>query len=304
MIEGTESSEKEPRLQTGVTGIDTITRGGLFRAGLYIVVGRPGSGKTTVAHQIAFHHVKRRGRVAYVTLLSENHARMVTQMRSMSFYDETCVGASVIYTNGFSALETGGLDGLLKVLRSCVREQKADLLVLDGLVSASASSSTPVQYKKFINELQSWVGVVGCTILFLTSGNPGASAEPEYTMVDGIIELRSRRIGLRRLRHLSIRKFRGTSVLEGSHNYEITGDGLIVYPRIETQLNSYPLAEPSTGFVASGVAGLESAAGRRLPSWIGDAGARSLGRGQDDARPAVSGRGRPARRQEPVLRFL
>jgi circadian clock protein KaiC len=264
MTDGAEPSMLELRLATGVTGIDTITRGGLFKGGIYIVVGRPGSGKTTVAHQVAFHHVKRdrgRGRVAYVTLLSESHARMVTQMRSMSFYDEACIGSSLVYINGFSALESEGLDGLLKLLRGTVRDQRADLLVLDGLLSASAFSATPVQYKKFINELQSWVGVVGCTVLFLTTGGPGSSAEPEYTMVDGIVELRARRLGLQRLRHLAIRKFRGTSVLEGSHCYEITGDGLVVYPRIESQFDSYPPKETSGAFVASGVAGLDAVLG-------------------------------------------
>jgi circadian clock protein KaiC len=205
--------------------------------------------------------LKGQGRVAYVTLLSESHSRMVTQMKSMSFYEEAHVGSSLIYVNGFAALEADGLDGLLKMLRATVREQKADLLVLDGLLSASALSKTPLDYKKFINELQSWIGVVGCTVLFLTNGGPGASVEPEYTMVDGIVELRSRRVALRRLRELSIRKFRGTAVLEGAHPYQITGDGLIVYPRVEAQLDSYPRKAGPVGFLSSGIDGLDALLG-------------------------------------------
>jgi circadian clock protein KaiC len=80
-------------------------------------------------------------------------------------------------------------------------------------------------------------------------------------MVDGIIELRSKRLGLRRLRHLCVRKFRGTAVLEGSHSYEITGDGLVVYPRIESQFDSYPAPETSAAFITSGVDGLDAVLG-------------------------------------------
>ena len=261
MTDGAGISNNQPRVPTGVRGLDTITRGGLFREGIYIVVGRPGSGKTTLAHQVCFHHVSHQGRVAYVTLLSESHARMVTQMKSMSFYDESKVGSSLVYMNGFSALEADGLDGLLKMLRATVREQKADLMVLDGVLSANAFSKTPVDYKKFINELQSWIGVVGCTVLFLTSGAAGASVEPEYTMVDGIIELRSKRLALRRLRELSIRKFRGTGISEGAHPYEITGDGLIVYPRVEAHFDSYPQKAGPIRFLSSGIDGFDALLG-------------------------------------------
>jgi circadian clock protein KaiC len=250
------AARTQTRVPTGVTGLDTITRGGLFRGGLYIFVGRPGAGKTTLAHQAAFHHVKQGGRVAYVTLLSENHARMVVQMQGMTFYDETCVGTSFQYINGYAALASEGLDGLLGMFRRTVRELHADLLVLDGLMPAAAIAPSATDYKKFINELQTWVGVVGCTVLFLTTGL-GNSVEPEYTMVDGIVELRARNLGLRRLRQLSVRKFRGTGFLEGAHPYELTGAGLIVYPRAEAQFDSYPDAKPQAGVLSSGVEGLD-----------------------------------------------
>lgn len=253
------------RFTTGITGIDTITRGGLFQAGLYIVTGRPGSGKTTAANQICYHHARQGGRAVYVTLLAETHGRMLTQMHAMSFYDPSVVGAAVTYTNGFTALESEGLEGLLRLLRSAVREQKASLLVLDGIVTASALARSSIDYKKFINELQAWVSVIGCTVLFLTSGTAGAASEPEYTMVDGIIELRTRRSGLLRMRELYVRKFRGSGFLEGGHPYKISDDGLIVYPRVEAQLDTYPIREPLHGWARSGVDGLDSLLGGGYP---------------------------------------
>jgi circadian clock protein KaiC len=254
------------RVPTGITGLDTITRGGFFRAGLYIVVGRPGSGKTTLGNQVCFEHVRRGGRAVYVTLLAENHARMLSQMHGMRFFDEALVGAGLLYVNGFSALQSEGLAGLLAMLRRIVREHRADLLVLDGMMNAGAVGATSVEYKKFINELQTWVGMVGCTVLFLRSAGNDVAVEPEYTMVDGILELRSRRRGLESLRQLVIRKYRGTAYLEGAHPYEIASEGIVVYPRIEAQLDSYPAAAASQEQLSSGVPGLDALLGGGYPT--------------------------------------
>lgn len=251
------SSKTLQRLSFGVEGLDTITRGGLFRAGIYVVVGHPGSGKTTLANQACFNHARQGGRAVYVTLLSETHGRMLTQMQSMTFFDEGLVGEQILYVNGFSALESEGLAGLLKLLRGAVRDHKAELLVLDGIVTASALAKSNIDYKKFINELQTWVGLIGCTVLFLTSGGANVSIEPEYTMVDGILALRTRNHGLRRMRQLCMRKFRGSGHLEGSHAYEITHEGLIVYPRVEAQFNSFPGKQAFSGSLSSGVPGLD-----------------------------------------------
>src|SRR5262245_27663102 len=45
-----------PRIQTGIVGLDLILGGGLFKGGVYIVMGRPGTGKTILGNQLAFHH--------------------------------------------------------------------------------------------------------------------------------------------------------------------------------------------------------------------------------------------------------
>jgi circadian clock protein KaiC len=101
------------------------------------------------------------------------------------------------------------------------------------MVTAGTLARTGIDYKKFINELQTWVGVVGCTVLFLTSVGSEPIAQPENSMVDGIFELQSGRWNLQATRHLSVAKFRGSAFAEGAHSYLITSDGITVFPRIE-----------------------------------------------------------------------
>jgi len=73
------------RIPTGVPGLDTVLRGGFMRGGIFIVQGSPGAGKTILGNQICFHHVGKGGRALYVTLLAENHARMLLHIGQLGF---------------------------------------------------------------------------------------------------------------------------------------------------------------------------------------------------------------------------
>ena len=73
------------RIASGVPGLDTLLGGGLLQGGMYLVVGRPGVGKTILANQLCFHHVAEGGRVGYVTLLAETHARMAGHLCTLDF---------------------------------------------------------------------------------------------------------------------------------------------------------------------------------------------------------------------------
>lgn len=224
------------RFPTGITGLDTILRGGLLLGGVYIVQGVPGAGKTILANEICYRHVAGGGRAIYVTLLAESHSRMLQHLGSMSFFDESVVPDKLYYVSAFRMLEDEGLKGLLALLRREVKSQQATLLVLDGLVAAEESAPSSREFKKFIHELQSHAVAHGCTVLLLTSGS-GEMVRAEHTMVDGLIELADHHFDLRTYRTLSVRKFRGSAFLRGKHAYRITSDGILAFPRLELALD-------------------------------------------------------------------
>lgn len=49
------TSTEGARLASGVPNLDQILGGGLVSGSLVLIVGAPGSGKTTIASQIALH---------------------------------------------------------------------------------------------------------------------------------------------------------------------------------------------------------------------------------------------------------
>jgi circadian clock protein KaiC len=130
----TDDPEKKPleRVVTHVPGLDVVTKGGLFRGSIYMIMGRPGAGKTILGNQICFNHVAAGGRALYVTLLTESHARLLSGIEQMSFFQPALLGESLLYLSGYQALETDKLDGLLKLLRKAIRDHRATLLVIDG----------------------------------------------------------------------------------------------------------------------------------------------------------------------------
>jgi circadian clock protein KaiC len=223
------------RLPTGVPGLDTILRGGFFQGGLYLIVGEPGTGKTILTNQIAFHQVATGGRVVYVTLLVEAHGRMLAHLQPLAFFAPTAVARTLQYFSGAAVLQDQGLDALLTLLTGLVNQQQATLLVLEGFDTAQAVAPSELALKHFLQALHVAMEMRGCTTLLVAqSGTPGAL--PTRAAVDGLIELRDERVGLQRLRELEVLKFRGSDYLRNPHTFEITGAGLTVYPRTEALL--------------------------------------------------------------------
>lgn len=252
------------RLPTGIPGLDDVTHGGLLQGGIFLVMGRPGAGKSIFGNQIAYAHAKRGGRAVYATLLSETHARLLTQIRQLSFFDEHAVGETIVYLNALASLDGGGLDGLLKSVQAMVREQEAELLVLDGLLPPSQLGVDDLAYKKFVAALQSWVGVIGCTVIVLKTGSMDSVPSAEQTMVDGIIELTMEPSRMRMLRRLCVTKLRGSAFLEGKHAYCITDDGMELFPRVEAALPTEDGAQPQGERVTTGIEGLDPVFGGAL----------------------------------------
>jgi circadian clock protein KaiC len=254
------------RLSSGVAGLDIILGGGFLAGGLYIIQGQPGTGKTTFGNQICFNHVAGGGQALYVTLLAEYHARMMQHLSIMSFFDISKIPDQLTYFNCLQVLHDEGLKGLLALLRREITTRGASILVLDGIVSARRAAEDEEAFNQFVHELQAIAIATDCTMFLLTSGR-GTQVTPEHTMVDGIIEFTDQLVGWSAESSLQVLKFRGSASLRGRHAFKITGDGVVVHPRIEALL-----ARPSrpdvggTGRVSSGLDQLDVMLGGGLPT--------------------------------------
>jgi circadian clock protein KaiC len=228
-------SEPAPleRMPTGVVGLDRILRGGLVRGATYMVMGRPGTGKTTLGNQLCFSRVAQGDRAAYVTLLAESHGSMLRNLHTMRFFDESAIHNGLSYVGAYKTLKEGKLRSLLEVIGRVMKDERCSLLVIDGAAPARMHADTEIALKEFVVELQVLSALLNCTTILLANMTSEDVNGAEHTMVDGLIELGFERSRRRTLRTLEVLKFRGSEHLLGRHEVTITADGVKVHPRFE-----------------------------------------------------------------------
>lgn len=241
---------------TGVPGLDQVLNGGLLTRAVYIVQGGPGEGKTILANQICFNWAKRGQRSLYVTLLAETHHRLLRHLRKMDFMDSSQVGDNVYYESAFDTLRKDGLEGILRFLARNSKRQRASLIIIDGLFALEENGESERTFREFVNDVSVFADVAGCTVLLLTNSQR-LSGSPEFTMVDGWIELLSAEEESRTYRYLRVRKFRGSGFVLGRHMTRIGSDGFRVFPRLEAVAGDALAPEMSDLRLATGVRRLD-----------------------------------------------
>src|SRR3954469_1218388 len=191
------------RVPSLVPGLDAVLCGGFLQGGVYLIQGPPGAGKTILGNQFIHSRDAAGERALFVTVLGENHGRMLAHLRPMRFFDPALVPEWVTYISAYNALDDDGLKGLASLLRREIQARGATLLVLDGMSAVEAKAGAGFEMKQFTHELQTLASVTNCTMLLLTTAS-GATTAPEHTMVDGLIELRQRLYGVRNERRLLV----------------------------------------------------------------------------------------------------
>jgi len=80
---------------TGVPQLDFVLVGGLPRGALVILLAPPGSGKPTLASQIAFAAANRGQRALFLTALSEPTIKLLEHLQGYRFFDRDLIGSTV-----------------------------------------------------------------------------------------------------------------------------------------------------------------------------------------------------------------
>src|SRR6185503_1807032 len=115
--------ERAPgRLGTGNRELDELLGGGIPANSINIIMGAPGSGKTTLAEEFIFANaMDERRPVLYLTTLSEPLDKVIRYLQQFAFFDADKLGRSVQYESFGSELAAKGVGALLPKLKHTIK---------------------------------------------------------------------------------------------------------------------------------------------------------------------------------------
>ncbi|MDN4060170.1 ATPase domain-containing protein [Massilia sp. YIM B02769] len=224
-------------LKTGVPGLDTLLGGGLPEFSFNLVAGPPGSGKTTLAHQIMFALASSERRALFFTVLGEPPLKMLRYQQQFSFFDVAKVGPAIRYVNLGENLRTGDFSGVLDRIMAEVEAFSPSLVFVDSFRSvvqtAKGGNEGAADLQYFIQELGTRMTTWQATTFLIGEYmHTDPEANPIMTVADGMLSLTQAHEHSTVVRKMRVVKMRGRAHLAGSHNFRITDDGLRVYPRV------------------------------------------------------------------------
>jgi circadian clock protein KaiC len=224
------------RLKTGVPGLDNLLGGGLPEFSFNLIAGTPGSGKTTLAHQIMFSLVNTDNRALFFTVLGEPALKMLRYQQQFPFFDFNKVEASIRFVNLSAELVDGDFDRVLARISEEVKHFEPSLVFVDSFRSVVQSSKQNEQgapdLQKFVQQLglqmTSWQATTFLIGEYLT---PETESTPVFTVADGILWLSQNLQRNSMVRKMQVVKMRGQAQVPGLHTFRISDEGIQVFPR-------------------------------------------------------------------------
>lgn len=257
------------RLPTGVRGLDEVLGGGIPEYSFNLIAGGPGSGKTTLAHQVMFATASDERPALYITILGEPPLKMLRYQQQYRFFDGSKIPSCIRFLHlGAELLE----HGLETVHASIVREVETSdpkLVFVDSFRAVVRKSMEPGQM-----ELQSFVQRLSLhltsweTTSFLIGEYDEHEAEsnPIFTVADGIIWLAQEVSRNSVVRKIQVMKMRGQATIPGVHTVKISDDGLRIYPRLPNPERHDMTASSRTLRRATGVRDFDEMLGGGIPA--------------------------------------
>jgi circadian clock protein KaiC len=222
------------RLSSGHARLDEILHGGLPKSAITLIIGIPGSGKTILAQQFAFHNATGDGPALYLSTVTEPFDKIIRYGQSLDFFDVGAVRKGlVIYEDLGRPLTTAGLEGVLDALGDHLKLIKPSLIVIDSFRALRAFAKDDAAYRLFLDALTRQLTASATTSLWIDEyGRFNAVDAPEFAVADAIIALDIKQLNEREHRTLQVLKLRGSGFQSGQHAYRLSSKGFNVFPRL------------------------------------------------------------------------
>lgn len=226
-------------LSSGSSGLDSILHGGLPAHQAYLVLGRAGTGKTSLVLQFLSQGAHRGESTVYVSFsesllelqnVADAHGWPLDDIEiaelATSISQRSAAGSSI-----FHSTEVELPDTISRIIDIVERVQPTRLGI-DSLTELRNMAESNRSYRRALFRLKASLQKRGITTLFVGEKGQKTKTEAE-SLVHGVMELHMETPVYGPVhRYLEIKKVRGRTYETGFHDFSIVTGGLEIYPRI------------------------------------------------------------------------
>ena len=219
------------RVPTGIEGLDEMLGGGFLKKRHVLVIGGPGTGKTTFAMEFLYRGAKLGDKGLFVMLEEKPEKFMENLSQGLDWDLEGEVRRGNIE---LVSVDSFSWDRLSDVLQSYITRHKVKRVVIDTLTLLRLNTKDEFEFRRQLIGLIGFLEGLDCTVLFTAEApyptREGAVYALEEFIVDGVIALYNIPIKNERRRALEILKMRGVQHSDSMYPFKITKSGLVIYP--------------------------------------------------------------------------
>ena len=225
------------RLSSGVRGMNKMLGGGFIPGTTILVSGPAGSGKTTFAMQFLYEGAKKGERGLFITMEQDKN-RLVADMSAVGMNIPkmkgiTLIGGSVAEVMRYQKMLKANLEDFLTEIEEVVRSKKIKRVCMDSINLFLMLFERDEEKRTAMLALSHLLNKLGCTAILTCETRDNNSLSWygfEEFVVDDVITLMNIKMEHYFKHALTVRKMRGSAHDKSIVAYDITKNGLVVYP--------------------------------------------------------------------------
>ena len=251
------------RVHTGIPELDDVIEGGLPKAGLFLVAGTPGSGKTAFSARFLYEGIIKGDKGIYVSFAEGRDAFFSETARNGLDFAKADEAGMFLYMD-LLTVKNEGISAVTQTIVDAVMDFKASRLVIDSFSAMAQAVPQLIEARSILHTiLGKVIRQAECTTLLISEvpmGTTRLGLGIEEFVADGVLKFSQKEIDGRIIRNLTIHKMRATKIGRRENMFTLDGGFRMLTPFDSSQANnghSYPILKSSASHSSTGIKDLD-----------------------------------------------